>query len=177
MDYVLDCPCLIDKGEKSDDPTVDRLLERVRDVGWGIFHSRGRPVWALTVGLWHSFRYPDLLVCGQDRFGRTSILVQARVALSTGPLQVDQVARAVADPFVMVVRVDESWHRTELMRIPFAFYGGEVPEYQQLICADALGFFPDEKGHAGTRGGDQPNLALRWDDHPAGVWRDLNRRA
>ncbi|MGI8330918.1 DUF4262 domain-containing protein [Actinomadura scrupuli] len=157
---------------------VDRLLEKVRGHFWAISHEGGDglPSWALTVGLWHTFGLPELLVCGQDRPGRTATLSQARLALDYGLLQVGQVDREVAWPHVKVGRVDESWHGTGLMRTPSVFYAGALPEYRQLVWADGQGIFPGEEGHAGTPGG-QPDLALPWGDHPAGAWRDLGGQA
>lgn len=173
------CRCLIHQGLESGDQVVDRVLEKVRGHFWAISHEGGDglPSWALTVGLWHTFGLPELLICGQERAGRIATLSQARLALDHEfLLQVGQVDREVAFPHIKVGRVDESWHQTDLLRTPSVFYAGMIPEYRQLIWADEQGIFPGEEGYAGMPGG-QPDLALPWGDHPAGAWRALGRRA
>lgn len=180
------CPCMIHKGQKSDDPVMNDVLEQVRNRNWTTVLGGGgrddnadhdRPSWAFTVGLWHSFGYPELAICGPDRRELMYALKQGCLALEYEvSLHIGRVDHELAWPGIRVGRVDESWHGSPLMRIPAAFYAGGIPEYRQFVRADAKGIFPGVEGYAGTPD-DQPDLALPWRDHPAGFWQNPETQA
>jgi|SRR5579859_922220 len=146
------CRCRLHKslGDEAGWDDNDRnLVSDVRSRGWSvciISDGQPHPAWAFSVGIWHTFRKPELamfslgpqdmgmwinLIGEQIRFGRT--------------FDLDEPASGVLNGFPVRLRLaDESWYR--------GFFGYGLWFYQdlfplaQVIWPDRQGKFPWEPG-------------------------------
>ncbi|WP_433477236.1 DUF4262 domain-containing protein [Spirillospora sp. CA-142024] len=176
------CRCLIHQGKRTDED-VGRVADRIRSLRW-TFVDHGDhdlldwcyegPAWSCTVGLGHNFGFPELLICGLPRGERRYILKQAVPPLDHDLLGVGTVDHELTSLKLKVVRVHASWHGTELLSTACAFYEGRLPEYRQLIWADADGRFPGDDGFDEALKELQPNLDIPRRRHPKCVWTTLS---
>ncbi|WP_326562779.1 DUF4262 domain-containing protein [Micromonospora sp. NBC_01796] len=165
------CPCLI----CADDPAAGdgRILDTIRKHGWSALRIGGGAVeFAYTVGLWHTFRRPEIVMFGLDGEGMQHWL-NACVALGRerGWPEPGEPFEGVLEGFATQLRpVDDSW-RDALFGTAHRFYGGVAVPVQQLVWPDRDGRWPwDDRATASSRN----RQAFAWlpvSAHPAGAWR------
>ncbi|WP_141578163.1 DUF4262 domain-containing protein [Actinomadura sp. WMMA1423] len=166
------CACLIHQRNQTGDPDVDVLVTWVNEGRWTMTGDDLR-AWSCTVGQWHTFRSPEFVICGLSRGERRHILVKAVIAMEYGLPKLGEVDTQLTSLKVKTVRVHQSWYGSPLLRIPRAFYGGELPEYRQLIWAEGAEGFPGDEGFDAGLLERQPDLAIPLPDHPKCVWTAL----
>ena len=165
-----ECHCLIcvdgDPGRDAD------LVETVGAHGWSVLWVAGGVDFAYTIGLWHTFRRPELVMFGLDGPGMQHWLNAAvGHGRASGWPEPDQPFRGVVDGFATLLRpVHDSWYDPLFGTADRFYRGGPVPA-QQLVWPDRTGRWPwDEQATVTCR----TRQAFGWlpvDEHPAGSWR------
>ncbi|HVK22201.1 MAG TPA: DUF4262 domain-containing protein [Actinokineospora sp.] len=173
----LDCRCLIceDHGDGLDDADA-RLVATVSDPGWGVLtmtDDETDTVWAFTVGLWHSFRAPEVAMFGLRPPTMTRCLNHVGNLVADGRTLAagDDVGAVFGDGLPSrLTPVDAAWHKI-LFGTSVGFYGSTLAvPFLQLLWPDPNSRFPGEPGFAPEFTGWQPMLWLGPDRHPAGTW-------
>ncbi|WP_326564976.1 DUF4262 domain-containing protein [Amycolatopsis rhabdoformis] len=178
LDDATTCKCVVcrDYGDRARLDAVDAgLVEHVADPGWGLLAIPEDHVsagWTFTVGLWHSFRSPELAVFGLDPDSGMDLLnaigdqVAAGLRLEAGsPVTVAGAAKLTLRP------VDMGWHRA-FFGTARGFYRATEPAvpFLQVLWPDPAGRFPTEDGFAAEYEPFQPRLWLEPTEHPRGPW-------
>jgi hypothetical protein len=168
-----------------DDPEPDRVLvpgwfgeaaAHVRKTGWtsiGIMPGTRTPGWAFSVGLWHSYRAPEVSIFGlllpdmQQRINRAGRLVR-----DNKPFGLDIEVDGILDAQPVVAKpVHPGWYTT-LFGFGVGFYHGAIPPFVQLVWPDSHGIFPWQPGCGARCRTAQPQLWLPPELHPAGPWQN-----
>ncbi|GID54851.1 hypothetical protein Aco03nite_032550 [Actinoplanes couchii] len=132
----------------------------------------GTVEFAYTLGLWHSFRLPELVMFGLDG-GHMQDLLNTGVAhlREHGRPEPETPFAGVLDGFETQLRpVDESW-RDALFGTAHQFYRGWPVPVWQLVWPDAHGLWP---WHDGATVSSRTRQAFAWlpvADHPVGGWQ------
>jgi hypothetical protein len=164
------CTCVICL--PGDATGLETAVAHVREHGWSVLRVGGRVEFAHTLGLWHTFRRPELVMfglAGQDmqrwlnacvRYGREHGWPGEGVAF-TGVIEMSQ---------TQLRTVDTGWHPPLFGTAARYYQGGPVP-FAQLVWPDAAGLWPwDRDASVGVR----TRQALAWlpvAEHPPGGWR------
>ena len=173
------CRCLAcqDDGRRLD--TIDtNLVTSTADPGWGLLsipEDDSSAGWMFTVGLWHSFRAPELAVFGLDQDTATTCLNNIGDLVAAGRALAphdDLIELFENDQPVTVRTVDERWHRV--------FFGAALGFYRttprvpflQVVWSDDRGHYPEHRDFARRLEALQPRLWLPPDDHPPGPWTE-----
>jgi hypothetical protein len=167
-----------------DDDLVDKLVPgwfgeaaaHVRKTGWtsiGIMPGTRTPGWAFSVGLWHSYRAPEVSIFGlllpdmQQRVNRAGRLIR-----DNKPFGVDIEVDGILDAQPVVAKpVHPAWYPA-LFGFAVGFYRGAVPPFVQLVWPDSHGVFPWQPGCGLRCRTVQPQLWLPPEVHPSGPWQN-----
>jgi hypothetical protein len=150
------------------------IVATVREYGWSALCVPGTYDFAYTVGLWHSFRLPELVMFGLHGDGMQQWLnaCVARVREAGWPAAEESFPGVIEGFETMLRPVDESW-RDVFFGTAHRFYRGRPVPVWQLVWPDATGRWPwDEQATASCRTR-QARAWLPVDRHPAGSWRLL----
>lgn len=148
----------------------------VRRTGWtsiGIMPGTRTPGWAFSVGLWHSYRAPEVSLFGlllpdmQQRVNRAGRLIRDNKPFGLD-IEVDGILDAQP---VVAKRVHPGWYPT-LFGFAIGFYRGVVPPFVQLVWPDSHGLFPWQPGCGLRCRTVQPQLWLPPELHPDGPWQN-----
>lgn len=165
------CPCLI----CADGPFGDDagLAETIRDDGWSALRVRGLSGFTYTVGLWHTFRRPELVMIGLDGEDmRLWLNTCAQLGKDEGWPAVDEPFRGVLPGHHLLLReMHSDWYDplftgTTLNR----FYRGVRVPVLQLVWPDSDGRWPWDE-HADSWLASQAQTWLPVASHPRGAWR------
>lgn len=164
------CPCLI----CADDATArdGGVVDTIREHGWSALRVEGGTGFAYTVGLWHTFRRPEIVMFGLDGENMQHWL-NACVALGRGHgwPEPGEPFEGVLQGFPTQLRpVHPSWQRA-LFGTAHRFYGGFTAPVTQLVWPDRDGHWPwAEQASESSR----TRQAFAWlpvSEHPPGPWR------
>jgi hypothetical protein len=148
----------------------------VRRTGWtsiGIMPGTRTPGWAFSVGLWHSYRAPEVSLFGlllpdmQQRVNRAGRLIRDNKPFGYD-IEIDGILDAQP---VVAKRVHPGWYPT-LFGFAVGFYRGAVPPFVQLVWPDSHGLFPWQPGCGLRCRTVQPQLWLPPELHPDGPWQN-----
>jgi hypothetical protein len=148
----------------------------VRRTGWtsiGIMPGTRTPGWAFSVGLWHSYRAPEVSLFGlllpdmQQRVNRAGRLIRDNKPFGFD-IEIDGILDAQP---VVAKRVHPGWYPT-LFGFAVGFYRGAVPPFVQLVWPDSHGLFPWQPGCGLRCRTVQPQLWLPPELHPDGPWQN-----
>ncbi|MEV8514766.1 DUF4262 domain-containing protein [Dactylosporangium sp. NPDC051484] len=171
------CNCHICEAGIPPEGDPSQMIARVKKFGWSVQgvadYDEDEPDWAYTIGLWHSFRTPDLCMFGLDVEDMIAWLNDVAELVESGlRLQVNDVVPDVLDGFALHVRpVDESWHEG-LFGQSLNFYDRPVPMLE-LIWPDKNGKLPWEQGARARCREWQPRLWTPVTQHTVGPWREI----
>jgi uncharacterized protein DUF4262 len=148
------CRCLgcQDYGDRHRLDNVDaRLVESLRDPGWGVVMipaDETSPGWAFTVGLWHSWRVPEIAMFGMDP------------EVMMGYLNTVAAGGELTDFPTELMDVDLAWHKI--------FFGTALSFYRATpgVAFRQLLWASPGRPHL------QPHLWRPPDQHPRGPWTD-----
>lgn len=170
--------CELEAAGLSADSCLAAIAGDAERAGWAVHgvpaHDRG-PSWACSVGLWHSFRAPELAVFGLPLDTMAGIInalgghVAAGIRFEAGD-RLD----GVCPCSLQLCPVDPSWRLTSMFAISNAVYGLIRPPCFQVAWPDRDGRFPWEPGFEPALAGCQPLLWLPRDDSPPGRWITLD---
>ncbi|WP_043844200.1 DUF4262 domain-containing protein [Amycolatopsis taiwanensis] len=173
------CRCLVcqDYGDRDQIDDVDaKLISNIDQTGWGVLaipEDDTSPGWAFTVGLWHSYRVPEIALFGLDPAIAMRCLntVGAQVAAGRTLSAGDELDEVLGNDYLVTVRsIDEGWYAT--------FFGAAMGFYRvtpavpflQLLWPDRDGRFPGDNDFAPQYELLQPQLWLSRNQHPRGPW-------
>ncbi|MFL6117676.1 MAG: DUF4262 domain-containing protein [Catenulispora sp.] len=148
----------------------------VRRTGWtsiGIMPGTRTPGWAFSVGLWHSYRTPEVSLFGlllpdmQQRVNRAGRLIRDNKPFGLD-IEIDGILDAAP---VVAKRVHPGWYAT-LFGFAVGFYRGAVPPFVQLVWPDSHGLFPWQPGCGLRCRTVQPQLWLPPELHSDGPWQN-----
>jgi Domain of unknown function (DUF4262) len=154
------------------------ITGHIERVGWavqGVPGDEQAPSWAYSIGMWHTFRGPELAMFGLSLDTMATIINEigskaaAGVAIEAGDL-IDGVS-----PCTFAIRpVHASWRDTSLFAMSNTIYGCLRPAYLQVVWPDRQRRFPWDSGFEDRFEGLQPLLWLPRDDHPPGSWTRID---
>ncbi|WP_162184942.1 DUF4262 domain-containing protein [Allokutzneria albata] len=165
----MSCSCLIctERTAGRDAATA----EVVRKSRWCVLRIPGPVDFAYTVGLWHSFRRPELVMFGldgEDMQHWLNTCVQ-RCVEDGWPTEGEQFTGVIEGVPTQLRVVHRDWH-DPLFGTAHRFYGVDVP-FRQVVWPDKHGRWPwDDRASSGCRGR-QARTWLPVSEHPAGGWR------
>jgi hypothetical protein len=140
-----------------------RIPASVREQGWAIVSWCGQESWAYTVGLWESYRRPEVVICGLGHDFAVAVLQHFAERVRNG-VEFPPDRDLGADPLILRA-VHDDW-RSDFFPLIGDHYGDEVVPVWQACWPDRRDLFP---GEAGFDGG-QPLLWLSKAEHPASAW-------
>jgi len=147
-------------------------VDTVRRHGWVSLWVAGSIDFAYTVGLWHTFGEPEVVMFGLEGEGmQTWLNTCVELGRDKGWPAPDEPFHGVIDGFETQLRdVHPSWHRA-LFGAAIGFYRGTMVPVRQLIWPDRNGLWPwDDEATPSSRN----RQAFSWlpvHEHPAGSWR------
>ena len=168
------CRCVLCLDPGVLDDVTQLTVEQVEKHGWQVTMipaDEQGPGWAYTVGLWHTYRIPELAMFGLDIELMRGILDNlGRLAVDGRVLEPDQERSDVATVPVVLKDVDYRWYKA-FFGTAIDFYGRPPFPYLQVVWPTRGGAFPWQPGGAALFS-HQPQLWLHPDSHPAGVWTE-----
>lgn len=171
------CTCIIchDYGDRDRlDNFQLRTIVHVTQYGWSVVLIRATeagPGWAYTIGLWHSYRSPELAMFGGDVYEMEEILnsLGGQAAGGMRPSDGERREEVLRGWPVVFRTVDPRWHE--------AAFGGGTAFYRrsplpvlQVIWPDPNGRFPWDAGTDAVYQRAQPALWVPPTRHPEGPW-------
>ncbi|MFJ9692165.1 DUF4262 domain-containing protein [Kitasatospora sp. NPDC101183] len=177
------CPCVICDPAASATLRARWALRRawgketahVREYGWHVVGVGGGgevPDWAFSVGLWHSYRLPEIAMVGLETEDTMRWINTAAALLRDGaPSAPGTLLEGVIDDYEVTCQpVDDSWY-LPLFGTAAGFYRREPVPFVQLVWPDREHRWPEDPAASpGCRA--QPRLHLPVADHPRGVWTE-----
>lgn len=169
------CLCIIchDYGDRDRLSNADlRTIVHVKEYGWSVVlvpaDDRG-PGWAFTIGLWHSYRSPELAMFGLEPYDMQTCLNDLGDQAAAGrPLRPNQEwPDAVIHRPVLLHPVDHGWHRA-FFSMGVGFYRWPRMPVLQAVWPDERGLYPWQPGSDPRSRDAQPWLWLSPDEHPTG---------
>jgi hypothetical protein len=144
--------------ESSPDAMPDAMEQaihaHVAQFGWHVqfvspTSDENRPAWAYTIGLYRSYRHPELAIAGVDmnEVHKTLSVLVRQIQAGT-PIRPAQVyTELFADGiFVRFFDIDPRWYAACFGRA-IDFYGGTDFPMLQGVWSDTAGRFPWDAGH------------------------------
>lgn len=134
--------------------TLDKVRRDVEVFGWHLLLVTGdadEPSFLFTIGLWESYRHPEIVVFvpsrdPQDMSGNLQAVVE-RIRQG-GAFQADEVGEGLFGQFPGAFRpVAKIWYPL-FLGTAMAYYGGDAFPALQLFWPDPEGRFPWEEGFA-----------------------------
>jgi hypothetical protein len=172
------CHCLLCVDHEVELDETDRSAMRtVQERGWAVImipEDTDGPGWAFTVGLWHTFRSPEVAMFGLRVDVMNNCLKTLANEIAAGRhLVADQERDDVIRNYsVAIKKVDTSWYRS-LFGMALHFYQRPPLSFMEVVWPDAGGRFPWNEGCALRLRELQPALWIPKDDHAPGPWTKL----
>jgi hypothetical protein len=161
--------------EASFDAPDRKLMADVREHGWHVVmvaadnRSDG---WTFSVGMWHTFRSPELVMAGLGRDAESRLIndIGDRVRGGYRPDPSVLVEGLLTSGLSLAVRpVDASWYRALLGYATWFAQRPPLP-FVQVVWPDKSGRFPWDPEFDRSYLSDQPQLWLPSHDHSVGRW-------
>lgn len=173
------CRCLICHGENAEEIGVieQQTIRHVQEHGWSVMKipadAQG-PGFAYTIGLWHSYRSPELAMFGLDVEPMHVMLNALGDKAATGAVLDDgQQHSDIIDGLPIALKAARGpWFSTFFGRA-LAFYQRPPLRVLQVLWPDADGRFLWHPESSAVHRASQPQLWLNPTNHPVGVWTDL----
>ena len=147
-------------------------------IGWAVQGVPGDeqwPSWAYSIGLWHTFRVPELAIFCLSLPNMAAIINEIGRRIADGATIAPDDGIDGVSPCTFTIRpVHESWRATSLFVVSDTVYGYLRPSYLQVVWPDRLGVLPWELGFEARFNDLQPLLWLPRDDHPPGAWTQID---
>ncbi|MFI6316979.1 DUF4262 domain-containing protein [Nonomuraea sp. NPDC050556] len=176
-----ECRCIVCRGRGVDERFTRfqlHMVKYVRRSGWGVndvFGDDSAPGWAYTVGLWHTFRHPEVVIFGLNDDLRWSCLEGIGEQVRDGRGVADGESREgmLKGVSVLIRAMHPSW-RISLFGTRgsvYSFYEGTpLPPFLQMVWPDTKGNLPWDDDVDPEMDEQQPFTWVPHDDHPRGVW-------
>jgi hypothetical protein len=166
--------CVPQDGDEELDEQERKLLADVEGHGWavmGITAQGDLPGWAFTIGLWHTFRSPEVAMFGLRVQDMQLWLndIGDQVAAGRPPKPGERRHGVLDDSSLEWRPVDRSWY-PELFGWALWFTAPPLP-IVQAVWPDRDGRYPWEAGAGERCIRDQPVGWRPVDEQPTGPWR------
>ncbi|MFF9492766.1 DUF4262 domain-containing protein [Streptomyces flaveolus] len=177
------CRCVIchDHGDRDEaDPTDLRTIEQVEEHGWSVVmvpaDDEG-PGFAYTIGLRHTHAVPELAMFGLDIQTMHALLnALGHHAVAGTALECDTEYHGIIEDRPVILKpAGLRWYR-EFFGRAIAFYRRPLFPVLHAVWPDADGRFPWQPEADEQYCQSQPQLWLKPDEHPPGVWTSLAAR-
>lgn len=124
-----------------------KLVDDVREFGWHVvkvMHDRdGRPAWAYSIGLFHTFAHPEIIVFGLELETMHRVINDLGASVKQGRRYRDGEHDAdLLDGYDAIVRTVFPLWLPETVGFAGWFYGGYSFPIMQLFWPDRDGAFP-----------------------------------
>ena len=122
------------------------LLANIEKYGWqstGVFGEKGSPGFSYTIGLFHSYRFPELIIFGLPTKVAHGIMdLAAKAAASGEPIPLDKPSdRLIARDSCEFRRVPVAAYGEYVLSARWYYQGDNFPLYQ-LVWPSEDGLFP-----------------------------------
>jgi hypothetical protein len=164
------CTCIICTGAPPGGEAF--VVRHVRKTGWSVAMIAGEVEFAYTIGVWHTFRRPEVVMFGLDGEGMAHWLnACVRRGRDHGWPAEGEEFPGVLDGFPVQLRpVHASWDDA-LFGSAWRFYQGVTVPVVQLVWPDRNGLWPWQEEATITCRTRQASAWLPVAEHPAGGWR------
>ncbi|GAA2587379.1 DUF4262 domain-containing protein [Actinomadura fulvescens] len=171
------CHCIIDH-DYGDRDRLDnfelRTIVHVSQYGWSVVLVPGDaegPGWAYTIGLWHSFRSPELAMFGGDIYEMEAILNTLGQQTAEGDAPEDGGRRedVVRGQTAAFRTVDPRWYEG-MFKGALSFYRRPPLPFLQVVWPNPEGLYLWQPGTELIFRHSQPWLWLNPRQHPEGAW-------
>lgn len=170
------CHCVLHEPPANSDwdPSIRKLAADVVRHGWGVIGIKAddrRPGWAFTVGLWHTFRSPEVAMFGVEvddmQLCLNDVGAQIRAGDRLGP---EELRGGILEDTAVTFRpVHHDWYRQYFTHALWFTQRAPLPVVQ-LVWPDQKGRFPWETDCDPRCRYQQPQLWLARNKHPIGLW-------
>ena len=159
-------------GGDGDDEHVRWMRATIAEVGWAVVAVDAEQAHAFTVGLWHSFDLPELVMFGLEPSDMQIWLNDTvRVLRERGDVPDDEPFEGVLDQFPVLLRpLDQSW-KAPLLGAMCNYYGSVDVPVRQVVWPDREGRWPWDDRATATCKERQLRGWIPVDAHPEGGWR------
>ena len=132
------------------DDSSRRVLSHIEQYGWSISGVQGEgevPSWVHTIGLWHSFDHPEIIVFGLDMPMLEQVANAVAAHVKSGrEFEADQRDSDLLENHDVVFRrVEPAWYEL-VMNYAVAFYEDQPFDALQVFLPTNEGLFPWEEG-------------------------------
>ena len=143
---------------------ADEVLAQINQYGWYVYivcDPHGfKPNFAYSVGFWHSFRHPEIIIFGLDVDDLHGIINDIGESVKSGlKIVPDKPYAEFLSEYDCVFRAVNKKYYGEYPLVADGFYRGEFP-ILQCFWPDSHSIFPWEKGFDPTLIESQPLLYL-----------------
>lgn len=135
------------KERNINDPVKKKIIDDVQRVGWhvmavGADTERMKPGFAYSIGLWHSFKHPEIIIFGlpYETMGHIINDIGSYVKAGT-PIVTGQPYSDFIENYSIIFESVASYWRVEFLRFAEWFYGDDN-SFSALQC-----FWPDKSGY------------------------------
>ena len=123
-----------------------KLLENIKQHGWqctSVGADDGDPCFSYTIGLYHTYCYPELLLVGLPTKIAHGVLSAVAEAAATGnPFNIAEPTDAILEGYSCVfVKVLEQFYGEYVLSATWYYEGNDFPLYQ-LVWPSVEGYFP-----------------------------------
>ena len=164
------CPCLVCHPDPNIAATA--TIDAVTRHGWSALRVAGSLDVAYTVGVWHTFGEPELVMfglAGEDMAAWLNTCVE--LGRDKGWPAPERPFDGVIEGFDTELRdVHPSWYRA-LFGTALGFYRGVAVPFRQLVWPDRHGHWPWDASATPSSRTRQASAWLPVAQHPEGSWR------
>ena len=126
------------------------LHETISQYGWtsvSMPEGRKQPPWSYSIGLFETYKVPEVVVMGKERALMSAMLTNIHEAVKTGQTLSDglELSNVWIDNNC-VFRTVEQKHYTKYLPWAVDYYGHQDFPVLQLIWPDPFGYFPWQEG-------------------------------
>jgi Domain of unknown function (DUF4262) len=144
-----------------------KVLEDIRTHSWhvtGVFpdQNEARPDWAFSIGLFHSFVHPEIIVFGLKLDVCMNVINEIGQQVKSGKLfnAGEQYGDILSGPYKCAFREVQRKHYRDYLGLALWFYEGDPFPVTQCFWPDKDGRFPWDEGCDGGVRDAQPWLSL-----------------
>ncbi len=136
--------------EIQDKETEDFIKQKIKEFGWSVQYFEAeeeKPTFAYTIGLWETFKHPEIIVFGLSTNHLVTILNEAGSYIKEGKvLKVGKVYDEYLEGFGSIFRKVKKSRMPEYFGYGLWYYSGENFEAIQFFWPDSDGNFPWQEG-------------------------------
>jgi hypothetical protein len=130
----------------AEDHAEQKVLDDISNFGWHCMHvsgEQGRASFSYTVGLFHSYGHPELIIFGlAPKVAHQILVIAADAAKSGSPLDLDSATDALVNDYVCCFAEVPSSNYYEHVGFARWYYEGNNFPLYQVVWPSRSGLFP-----------------------------------